>query len=226
MLVIWWIRTPRCLDPKAQGDDHLRLIKDVLANTFPGASKAFYFPTSAAKSANFTVLSSEMNKLFVITTFGGAVTATLPLLAAGDAGWMCSFVKVGTDTNPYFIAPASGTIQSGSISGLTKTRRCIPGSPVRAIWTGSAWFAERAVNVEVGNIIPFDGSSLPVGYEWPNGQTLASASTNYPDYNSRKGSGATRDLRQRVIGFTNMAGADSGRFDGIDGWGGWRYVGE
>lgn len=32
-------------DPKSQGDDHLRLLKSVLQNTFPGAGKAFDFST-------------------------------------------------------------------------------------------------------------------------------------------------------------------------------------
>ena len=32
------ITNPTSTDPKSQGDDHLRLIKSVLRNTFPGAS--------------------------------------------------------------------------------------------------------------------------------------------------------------------------------------------
>jgi len=204
-------------DPKSQGDNHLRLLKSVLQTTFPNANKPLYFPNSEAKSSDFSVLSSDQNKLFVITTSGGAVTATLPVLAAGDAGWECSFVKIGSSSNPYFVAPDSGTLQSGSLDALAKTRRSIPGAPIQAIWTGSEWFVTRAVGAPIGAILPFDGASLPVGYEWPNGQTLASASTNYPDYNAYKGSGATRDLRQRFIAGHNLDGSDAGRLTGQTG---------
>lgn len=200
-------------DPKGQGDDHIRNIKTALQNTFPNAAKAFYFPDSAAKTANFNVLSSDMNKTFLVDTTAGNIDATLPSLASGDAGWECSFIKTNTGTNPYFIVPPSGTIQSGDISGLTKTRRCIPGARCKAIWTGTAWIAERAPSIggPVGSVIEFVGSSLPVGYEWPNGTSVASAAL-YPDYNSKRGGLTVPDRRGRVAaGKDDMGGASANR---------------
>ena len=41
---------PPATDPRGQGDDHLRLIKQVLQNTFPTANRAFYFSTTSAKT--------------------------------------------------------------------------------------------------------------------------------------------------------------------------------
>ena len=35
---------PTAGEPKSQGDDHIRLLKGVLQNTFPNATKPFQFP--------------------------------------------------------------------------------------------------------------------------------------------------------------------------------------
>src|SRR5258708_39770423 len=94
---------PPTTDVVAQGDDHFRLIKQILQNNFPNASKAFYFPTTSAKTADFSVLTTEMNRTFMVSTGGGVVTATLPTLAAGDAGWTCKFIKTNTGVNALFI---------------------------------------------------------------------------------------------------------------------------
>jgi len=191
---------PISTDVVSQGDDHVRLLKTVLKATFPNATKAFYFPDTAAKSADFTIVATDLNKTFLVTTTGGNVAATLPSLASGDAGWFCYIIKVTTDANAVFITPASGTIQSGAVASLAKTRRAIPGIPSRVWWTGSAWFAERAEKAPVGAIIDFDGATVPVGYELPNGQTLSgTAGSVYPDYYAVKGGLTTRDVTGRVI---------------------------
>ena len=206
---------PPSTDKRKQGDDHLRLIKTAMKGSFPTSTKAWYNPNAASKSANYTVLATDMNKLILLTTTGGAITMTLPSLVSGDAGWECSFIKVTTDTNPYFVAPPSGTIQSGEYTGLAKTRRCIPGRRTRVFWTGTAWIAERVNTEPLGAVIPMTiiGTTLPVGYEWPNGQTLASASTNYPDFYAANGSsGVVLDLRGRVdAGRDDMGGSAASR---------------
>lgn len=191
---------PTSSDDRSQGDDHLRLIKTVLQNTFPNAGKAFYLPDTAAKTADFSVTSAQMNVTFLVDTSGGNVAMTLPTLASGDAGWFCYLMKTTTDGNAIFVTPPSGTIQSGALSGLAKTRRAIPGVACKVWWTGSAWIAERAERAPVGAIIDFDGASLPAGYELPNGQTLAgTAGSVYPDFYAAKSSLVTRDITGRVI---------------------------
>src|SRR5258705_5225408 len=163
-----------------------------------------------------------MNRTFMVSTGGGVVTATLPTLAAGDAGWTCKFIKTNTGVNPLFIAPAAGTLQSGEVSGLAKCRRVIPGQPCSAVWDGAAWYVSRIPTVPIGTCLDFDGANLPVGYEWPNGQTLASAATSYPEYNSVIGSGLTLDRRGRVSpGKEDMGGVSANRLTnqtgGLDG---------
>jgi len=212
------VNNPAATDIRAQGDDQIRLVKSVVKASFPSASKAFYNPSSAAKNANYSVVAADMNKVFVLTTSGGAITMTLPVLAVGDAGWECSFLKVGTDANAYFIAPPSGTIQSGEVAGLVKTRRCIPGHRTKVVWTGTAWIAERVPRVPVGTVLENQLAAVPVGYEAAQGATLASASTNYPDYNAVVGSGVLPDHGGRVAaGLEAAATRLTAAGSGIDG---------
>lgn len=207
---------PPGTDQKKQGDDHIRMQKQVAKNTFPNASKAFYFPESpTTKTANFNVVAADMNKVFVMDPTAGAFTATLPALVLADAGWECSFIKIGTSVNPFFILPPSGTLQSGDLTGLTRTRRAIPGKRSKALWTGAVWIVERVVDVPVGTILDVPRTALPIGYEWANGQTLTVAATNYPDYNAAMGSGVTSDRRGRGSwGRDDMGGVAAGRLPG------------
>lgn len=216
------VTNPTSSDTKSQGDDHIRNLKTALKSTFPNASKAFYLPDVVSKAANYSVVAADMHKTIFVDTTAGAVVLTMPTLVIGDAGWSCSIVKTNTGLNPVFIAPPSGVIQSGAVGGLARTRRCIPWTPTRVLWTGALWVAERAVQVPVGAILDFSGAALPVGFEWPNGQTLTSASTDYPDFNSVNGSGLTLNLCGRVsAGKDNMGGASNDRLtaagSGIDG---------
>lgn len=204
---------PISTDVKSQGDDHLRLLKSALQNTLPNADKAYYFPSTATKTGNYSVLANDQNKLILINTSSASPVMTLPTLTVNDAGWECSFIKTNTGSNPYFIAPPTGTIQSGEYDGLTRTRRCIPGRRTRVVWTGSSWIAERVCSEPVGATIEIQTATLPVGYEWPNGQTLASASTNYPEFYIANGnSGVTFDERGRVTaGKDDMGGTSANR---------------
>lgn len=201
-------------DLVSQGDDHIRLVKTVLQNTFPSVEKAFYFPTASAVSANTTIVAANMNVTFRVTTTSGAITMTLPALLSGDAGWECFVMKSTFDANPVFIAPATGTLTSGAITGLASARRNIPGSKISCFWTGSSWVIGRSDGVggPVGSCIEYHGSTLPFGYEWPNGQTLASASTAYPEYSAVIGSGVTLDKRGRIgVALDNLGGSAAGR---------------
>lgn len=185
---------PPSSDQKKQGDDHIRMLKDVLKRTLPTASKAFYFPNSpTTKTGNFSVLAADMNKTFTIDTTTLAITVTLPTLALTDAGWECSFVKINpTGTNPYYVTPASGTVRSGDQT-VNYARRSVPGRRIRALWTGSIWIIERAVDVPIGTVLDCPRSGLPAGYVYASAQTLGGA--EYPEYVAAMGSGFVPDRR-------------------------------
>ena len=189
---------PATGDLESQGDDHLRMIKAALQASFPTASKAFYNPSALNKTADFTVLTTQQNTTFFVDTTAGAVVATLPGLASGDAGWECFFIKTNTGTNPLFIQPSAGTIQSGEVAGLSKTRRCIPGRRTRVVWSATSFYAERVETDPIGTVKPNFLSATPVGYEPANGTALASTAL-YPDYNAAVGSLTVPDCTGRVI---------------------------
>ncbi len=126
---------PTGSDQKAQGDDHLRLIKAVLKSSFPNASKAFYFPTFESISANETVAGGDENKWYQADTSGGNIDVTLPTsLGTSRAGYKIIVQRGASAANTLTIAPASGTIDGAaslSIPGAYHAREFV--------WTGTAW---------------------------------------------------------------------------------------
>lgn len=122
-------------DTKSQGDDHLRLIKGALQATFPNASKAFYFPDSAAKTIAYTVVAADMLKFLTGDATAGAFAFTLPTLAVGDAGWQVAIMKIDASVNAVTI---TGTVNGSANPTLTRRYEA-------AIlwWTGTAWFMAR-----------------------------------------------------------------------------------
>lgn len=199
------ITNPPGSDLTSQGDDHIRMLKTVLRNSFPNAShQPYYFPEAQAKSASFSVLSSDMNQFFAIDTTSGAVVVTLPTLDPTADGWNATFIKASIDTNPIFLQPPSGTIISGQGLTLTKTRRCIPGIPFRAVWSGAFWAAERVLAQPIGSIIPYAGPGLPVGFEAFDGGTLGGTGGSlYPDYYAVMGSLVKPALTSPTLVFTS-----------------------
>lgn len=147
---------PISTDDQKYGDDHLRLIKSTLQNTFPNASKPFYFPTATAKTTNFSALSSEQNKLFPVDATAGDVTATMPPLASGDAGWSCIVAKIDAGSSSVIVAPPSGTI-NGAASVSTTTQNFA----FLVYWTGTTWYAfSLTPNVASVSTLPWGSIDL------------------------------------------------------------------
>ena len=195
---------PGAGDLRSEGDDHIRRLKQCLQNTFPDASRAFYFPRgSTPVGLTINLAKTDDNSVVRVDTSGGLVTLNLP--ADAFDGWHITVIKVSNDTNPILVTPPVGTLFSGGLN-LSATRRAIPRTPFGIYFDGTNFSVERCVSVPVNTILDFDGGSLPVGYEWPNGQTLASAAANYPDFFAVKGSGVTRDVRGRVLAARDVLG--------------------
>lgn len=128
---------PPTSDLVSQGDDHLRLLKSVLQNTFPTASKAFRFPRVLTKTANYSVVASDDNTVIVADATSAAVGLTLPTLVSGDAGWMIR-VHAANVTNAVTITPPSGTISGEASVSLTKQY-----ANIEVHWTGSTFIYEQ-----------------------------------------------------------------------------------
>lgn len=176
---------PAATDQVAQGDDHLRFLKTVLKATLPNASKPFYFPDFVSKTANYTILSTDQNKLFSGDASGGAFSLTLPTLAAGDAGWSVLIFKSDSGANAVTIV---GTINGGTNIALSQQYLA-----VLVEWTGTAWraFALPAVSSAGALVVAaltltglLDLSAVTDRLKLPNGTTA-----------QRPGSPANGDFR-------------------------------
>lgn len=119
-------------DSKSQGDDHLRLVKSAAKTTFPNADKAFYFPDSVNKTANYTVVAADMSKVITVSTAAGAVSLTLPTLAASDDGWQIWVVKTNSDANAITLV--------GTINGAANLSFSGQYQAAKVWWSGTAWY--------------------------------------------------------------------------------------
>lgn len=194
---------PIASDPKSQGDDHLRLIKNVLQSTFPSADRAFYFPKTEAASANLTLDATDQNNTVFVTTTGSDFAINLPSgFGAAQAGWSCEVVKVSPDYFAAVVFPASGTIlsRSGNTASIRVGSLC---EPVRFVWTGSGWVCSKPGPV-IGSTISFDGATTPFGYLVLDGSVFSSVT--FAELAAVLGTTTLRDKRGRT-----EIGADPGQ---------------
>lgn len=126
-------------DIKAQGDDHIRLIKTVLKNTFPNANRAIRFAAARTLTATTTLTIDDENALIEVDTTAGAVTVNLPTLTTANAGWRVSVTKTSLNATPVTV----GTAGSELIDGFDPV--LIPRAKQLAtfVWTGSTWRSNR-----------------------------------------------------------------------------------
>lgn len=127
------VANPPGSDAILQGDDHLRLMKTCLDNTFPNATQAFYFPEAIAKTANYTILAADMNKFFAADATAGAFNLTLPTLGASNDGWYVVIQKTDSSENAVTVV--------GTINGVANMVLPAQYNSVLVWWSGTAWYA-------------------------------------------------------------------------------------
>lgn len=208
------ITNPPGGDTKAQGDDHLRLIKGVLRNTLKRASKPFYFPTSIAKVANYTILPTDDNSTIYVDTSAGNVVLTAP--ASVEPGFHVKIIKSTFDGNSIIIQPPSGIINVV----YTKVRRSAPFVVTELVWVG-VWVATRHHGIIPGSVVPYWGVGLPPGYLWADGSSFV-ADDFQELFIALANRNVLPDLRGRVpVGRDNMgvgaAGIVTAALSGIAG---------
>jgi hypothetical protein len=137
---------PTATDVQSQGDDHIRLLKDVLQNTFPDGSRAHYHNNYVAKTTTYTVVASDENKIIGASASGGAWTLTLPVSSI-STGMRVVIAKTDTSANAVTITPSSGTI-----NGETSIELNTPYSMVEVYWNGSTWYVDDHRNFKVRTI--------------------------------------------------------------------------
>lgn len=99
---------PTATDLRAQGDDHLRLIKATLLATFPNASRPFRFmEIDSAVAANITVTApTDDNVVGVVNATAAARTVALPTSGLFD-GFRYHVTKSDTTANTVTVSTAA-----------------------------------------------------------------------------------------------------------------------
>lgn len=146
---------PGSTDLRSQGDDHLRAIKTALKNTFPGASKPFYFNKSETINSNTTLTAADSNALLVLNANGGNFNLTLPEdLDTEDEGWMVYLVRSDDSANEVTII--------GTVSGFEDPKLIGEGLPVIIAYSGSAFYLVGPPNLDITDSMSA-ANSTPVG---------------------------------------------------------------
>lgn len=110
----------------AEGDDHLRLLKNVLQTTFPSRGVTDMAPIT--KTLNFVPGVEEVGALYVIS---GATTCTMPVasgLALGTHYW------VWTADTDLTVTTSDATLVNGEASGTVKA-----GFGATVVFDGTNW---------------------------------------------------------------------------------------
>jgi hypothetical protein len=129
---------PASDDFVSEGDDHLRLIKEVLGTTFPVADKAFYFPKAYTITASGSLTVGQTNALISVDATSGEITLTLPASGSLRAGDAYTIIKTDTSDNLVKVKPATSKIQQQANVVLVGRWQM-----VHFVWTGTAWCCDQ-----------------------------------------------------------------------------------
>lgn len=162
---------PLGADSKSQGDDHLRLLKAVLQNTFPEATKPMRFPGSKGlKTASYLIQNPTDDRKTV--PIKGGYNATLPVGSVPD-GFTVNIVKADHSSSPVVIS-GNGNLINGEAS-LTLYQRF---QRTQVVWADAfgGWLASTESPAPIGSLLPVL-SSAPAGYLLAAGTTIGRGSS-------------------------------------------------
>ena len=144
---------PTGADDASFGDNHIRLIKGILKNTFPNASKGFRFPNAAASSSPSVtvVFPDDQNKLFALNAAGASISVSLPDPSSGGSpnedGFAVWVIKIDSSVNPVTINGTGGRTINGSSSYALSSQW----QNVLLFWSKASaqWFALEPASVPI-----------------------------------------------------------------------------
>lgn len=213
---------PATGDLRAQGDDHLRLLKSVLQATFPNASKAFRFPASLAQqTGNYTVVAADNGKVVPVSASAGAVTINLP--ATPDDGFHVYVAKTDSTVNAVTIdGNGSDTINGATTQTLTMQYEAM------LVWwstAASAWYGFRLrVPTRNLNVSSTDLNSLLTAGDY-DGTTLTNApAAGWWHVQVFVSSQDTNNVLQIATDLDTADGATYVRTRVASAWGSWRKL--
>jgi microcystin-dependent protein len=161
-------------DFASQGDDHLRLIKSAIKNTFPNANRALRFNSGQASQASNYIInaSTDENKTIVIDCRTANRTVTLPTAPAD--GFEVRVVKGDYSISTLTISGSAPV--NGDGDGLVLYA---PFQMASFVYHSAAaqWFAVVDRREEPGSLLFSLEDSVPKGYVFLNGQTIGNAAS-------------------------------------------------
>lgn len=178
---------PGSTDLRSQGDDHIRGIKTALKNTFPGATKPFYFPHVQTLSSNTTLDAASSGGVFRLNANGGGFNVTLPEdLAAEDEGWVVHLFRSDDSANEVTIV--------GTVGGFEDPKLVGEHLPVTIGWTGDEFIVLGPHNLDTTYSVAA-ANSTPIGRQ-PSVYVEITGNTNINSF----GKGMAGQVR--IIRFT------------------------
>lgn len=168
---------PTSTDPKAQGDDHLRLLKSTLQATFPNATKAYYLPnTIAAQTSTVTVDNGDDGQTVPVDATSGAITVNLPAASTIWDGFRVRIVKADHSDYQVTIDGSGSETVNGALTEILYQRYQF--SDLEYSTALSGWLARTMPILPIGTLIPYSKASAAApGFLFPNGTTIGDASS-------------------------------------------------
>lgn len=164
---------PTSTDPRSEGDDHIRLIKAVLQNTFPSQSAVGALPQFAQVNASQSPGLSDNNKTYLCDTSGGAVTIAAPntSLVAVPLGYRLKIIKSTGDTNGLSFSFQGADVVKGYV---TTAQLLYPWQHAEIIYVGNhIW--EYFTTCKLGYIEHCATAFAPPGSISLRGQTIGNS---------------------------------------------------
>lgn len=171
---------PLASDQVGQGDDHIRLIKQALANTFPNGSRAFRFPSvSSINTGSIALDNSYDNSVVRADSTSGTLTVTLPSGTDIYNGWSVRVVKINSGAFAVKVSGAGGNL----IRGFNDFFLFEQYEGARFTYLGTTgWVVELDIADPLGKIELWPLPTIPGKYIKANGAVLSR--TTYVELNA------------------------------------------
>lgn len=144
----------------------------------------------SAKSANFTVATTENGMFYNVTTGASAITATLPAPAAGNIGFTATIIKVDAGAGTVVTSPATQTLTA-------------QGHVIQLASDGTAW------RVVASNIVSINHDFSGFLKKYTNKSTpVAVSATFLSDTTATNGISATADLTSEIVRISGTLGGN------------------